>query len=96
MREKNVHKTEAVPIGFDHKDGPAKIFKSESNSSKRVKAACLVGPTLYGMCHDKKARDNRSKRINRKAKKMVSQLVPQGCAAALFCISADVLEKVSA
>ena len=33
-------------IGFDHPNGASKIFKSKSNSSRRLKAAHIVGRTL--------------------------------------------------
>ena len=52
----------APPLGFDHKDGPAKIPKSKSNSSSRVKAAHVVGRTLDELSYDTKTKLYRQQR----------------------------------
>ena len=57
MRDKS-DKAKVLPIGFDHPNGPAKIFKSNSNPSLRLKASQVVGPLLRELCHDPKARKN--------------------------------------
>ena len=82
------------PIGFDHPDGPAKVFKSKSSSSRRLKAAQLYGPALDSLTHDKLARRNKNRRRNLKAAWLVKTFIPQGCAAKRYRYSKETLNQV--
>ena len=84
-----------LPRGFDHKDGAAKIFKSTSNSSSRVKAAYMAGPTLYDLPRNKSGRKTRARKKNMKGKRLREKFVPHGCAPSMFQYRKEDLVKVS-
>ena len=82
-------------LGFDHVDGAAKIPKSKSSSSRRLKAAFVYGRTLDSWSHDKTAKNSRRKRKNQKARRMTKSFVSQGLAPKSFLYGKDELLKVS-
>ena len=53
-------------LGFDYKDGAAKVFKSKSSSSRRLKAAHIFGRTLDELSHDETAKLKKRRRKRKK------------------------------
>jgi len=81
--------------GFDHPYGATKIYDSKSDSSRRLKAAHMVGPKLDKLTHNKIAKKNGRKKKNKKLQRMMKMFVRQGCAPDRCCYRKDKLEKVS-
>ena len=94
MRDKS-DKAKVLPIGFDHPNGPAKIFKSNSNPSLRLKASQVVGPLLRELCHDPKARKNSKARERKKQLNMIQMLTVCGLAPEKYRKTWEQLQKVS-